>query len=172
MAFDAYIKIDGAEGQSTDSGHTNWIDVDAFAHGSIQNLSAGRTVESAGRGDLTPFIFTHIVDKSTPKLQKFCASGNNIANVEFNVCQAIKGKQEKVYEIKMQNVKVVKAQVSGLPDSGSNEVDGVLFSCKNAEMLEEVHLVPGKITWKVTPFKPDGSKSGAVEENWDQIKNT
>jgi type VI secretion system secreted protein Hcp len=171
MAFDAYIKIDGAEGQSQDNNHSNWIDVDSFSFGSIQNLSAGRTVESAGRGDLTPFIFTHVVDKATPKIQKFCASGNNIAKVEFNVCQAIKGKQEKVLEVKMENVKVVKACVNGLAETGSNELDGVLFACKNADMMEEVHMVPGKITWKTTPFKPDGSKSGAVEENWDQIKN-
>jgi hypothetical protein len=37
--------------------------------------------------------------------------------------------------------------------------------------VETVDLVAGKITWKVTPIKPDGSKDGAIEAAFDQIAN-
>jgi type VI secretion system secreted protein Hcp len=37
--------------------------------------------------------------------------------------------------------------------------------------VEDVELVAGKITWKVTPVKPDGSKDGAIEAAYDQIAN-
>jgi hypothetical protein len=37
--------------------------------------------------------------------------------------------------------------------------------------VETVDLVAGKITWKVIPIKPDGSKDGAIEAAFDQIAN-
>jgi type VI secretion system secreted protein Hcp len=37
--------------------------------------------------------------------------------------------------------------------------------------LEEVCLICGKITWKYTSIKPDNSKDGAVEANFNQIEN-
>jgi hypothetical protein len=32
-------------------------------------------------------------------------------------------------------------------------------------------LVVGKLTWKVTPIKPDNTKDGAIEAAFDQIAN-
>lgn len=155
MAVDFFLKLEGIDGQSSDKGHSNWIEVFAIDHGSMQNVTMQRGADVAGRGQFLPFKFTHAVDKATPKLQQFCMNGQKIAKAEFASCRAIAGVQVPVYEIKMENVKVAKAEVK--------TVDG--------EIVEDVELVAGKLTWKVTPIKPDNTKDGAIEAAFDQIAN-
>jgi len=174
MAFDAYAKVDGAEGESTDTGHSKWIDVESVSLGSVNSVTASRGVQSSGRGDLKPVVFTHLVDKATPKIQEFCASGQNIKQVQIAVCRQAQGKQVPFLEVKLENVKVVKAEIVGIPEAQEQQgtaVAGCLFAPKPAEVFEEVAMIPTKITWKYTGVKPDGSKSGAVESSWDQSKN-
>ena len=155
MAVDFFLKLEGIDGQSSDKGHANWIEVFSIDHGAMQNVTMQRGADVAGRGQFLPFKFTHAVDKATPKLQQFCMNGQKIAKAEFASCRAIAGVQVPVYEIKMENVKVAKAEVK--------TVEG--------EIVEEVELVAGKLTWKVTPIKPDNTKDGAIEAAFDQIAN-
>ena len=159
MAVDFFLKLEGIDGQSSDKGHANWIEVFEIDHGSMQNVTMQRGADVAGRGQFLPFKFTHAVDKATPKLQQFCMNGQKIAKAEFASCRAIAGVQVPVYEIKMENVKVARAEVKTV------EREGV------AEIVEEVDLVVGKLTWKVTPIKPDNTKDGAIEAAFDQIAN-
>jgi len=159
MAVDFFLKLDGIDGQSADKGHSNWIEVFSLDHGAMQNVTMQRGADVAGRGQFIPFKFTHAVDKATPKLQQFCMNGQKIAKAEFASCRAIAGVQVPVYEIKMENVKVAKAEVKTI------EREGV------SELVEEVELVVGKLTWKVTPIKPDNTKDGAIEAAFDQIAN-
>ena len=65
-----------------------------------------------------------------------------------------------VYEVTLENVKVLACSVEG---HDANE-GGVL-------PVEHVELVAGKITWKVTPIKPDNTKDGAVEASFNQLEN-
>ena len=46
MAFDAFIKIDGIEGESTDGKHPEWIEILSFGSGHSQSVS--RTASSVG----------------------------------------------------------------------------------------------------------------------------
>ena len=173
MATDAYIKIDGIDGQSTDKGHTGWVDVLAFNVGTLQNTTAGRAVESSGRGELEPFTFVHVIDKATPKIQEATISGKNIKSVEFHVAQSVAGAQTPVLEIKLEQVKIVHANMTLVKEGFKDERIGTdKFSFLPGQMVEEVSLAAGKISWKVTPIKPDGTKDGAVETKWNVLQNT
>lgn len=163
MANDFFLKLEGIDGQSDDKGHPKWIEVMSFAHGSMQNISVQRGVDVAGRGQFLPFTFTHAVDKATPKLQQFCMSGQKIAKAEFAYCRAIAGVQTAVYEVKLENVKVAKAEVHTI----SSSEDALL-----QQPVETVELIAGKISWKVTPIKADNTKDGAIEAAFDQISNS
>ena len=172
MASDFFIKIDGIDGESSDKSHAKWIEVIAFEHGSVQNVGVGRATDVSGRGQFMPFSFTHLVDKSTPKLQQFCMSGQKVAKVQFMVCRAVAGAQVPVYEVTMENVKIAKTQVKSVVNGSSAPlidtyagVDGVYIP------IEIVEMVPGKITWKVTAIKPDNTKDGAVEASFNQVEN-
>ena len=43
MSVDAFMKVEGASGESKDSNHTGWTDIDSFTWGAIQphSMSSG-----------------------------------------------------------------------------------------------------------------------------------
>ena len=71
-------------------------------------------------------------------------------------------------------MKISKAFVKSVV-SGGNGADSLINSFHGADgaylPLEQVELVAGKITWKYTAIKPDNTKDGAVEANFNQIEN-
>ena len=164
MASVYFLQLDGIEGQAADKAHDKWLELVSFSHGATQNVSIQRAGDVAGRGQFLPFTFVHAVDKATPKIQLYCMNGNKIAKAVFQYCRIIGGAQTPVYELTLENVRVAKTVVKTI-DTGSN--DDPLAQ----QPVEEVELVAGKITWKVTPIKPDGSKDGAIEAAYDQIAN-
>ena len=90
-------------------------------------------------------------------------TGQKINKAVLHVARQIGGSQEIVYELTLENVKVAAAKVSTIAD----KIDG----STNYQTIEEVKLVVGKMTRKVTPIKPDNTKDGAVEANFDQTIN-
>lgn len=87
-------------------------------------------------------------------------SGQKIAKAQFVTCRAIGGSQVPVYEITLENVKILSCTVEGKDTTEGNILP-----------VEHVELVAGKITWKVTPIKPDNTKDGAVEASFNQLEN-
>lgn len=92
MAFDAFIKIDGIEGETTDDKHTGWIElIPRFGVEVRQKVS--RTASSAGgasaeRADFSDFIIRKLVDKASPKLALACAAGTHIDKIVVELCRA------------------------------------------------------------------------------------
>jgi type VI secretion system secreted protein Hcp len=91
MAFDAFIKIDGIEGESTDDKHKGWIEVIKCGVGLKQTVS--RTASSAGgataeRANFHDFHFTKLLDKASPKLALACADGTHIKTIQVEFCRA------------------------------------------------------------------------------------
>lgn len=91
MAFDAFLKIDGIEGESTDDKHQNWIEISAFSHGMTQRVadtasSAGaRASERASHGQ---FVVIKDLDKASPKLAVYLNQGKNIDKIRLELCRA------------------------------------------------------------------------------------
>ncbi|MFP3089612.1 type VI secretion system tube protein Hcp [Treponema sp. TIM-1] len=163
MAGAYFLQLEGIEGQASDKAHDKWLELISFAHGTSQNVSIQRGGDVAGRGQFEPFVFTHAVDKATPKLQLYCMNGSKIGKAVLQYCRVIGGSQTPVYEVTLENVRVAKAEVKTI-DTGTDDPLA-------QQPVETVELVAGKISWKVTPIKPDGSKDGAIEAAFDQIAN-
>jgi type VI secretion system secreted protein Hcp len=162
MASVYFLQLDGIEGQAADKAHDKWLELVSFSLGATQNVSIGRAGDVAGRGQFRPFTFVHAVDKATPKIQLYCMNGSKIDKAVFQYCRVIGGSQTPVYEVTLENVRVSKTEVKTI------ETDSTADPLAQ-QPVEEVELVAGKITWKVTPIKPDGSKDGAIEASYDQI---
>jgi type VI secretion system secreted protein Hcp len=156
--------LDGIEGESADKNHDKWVEVISFTHGSTQNVSIQRAGDVAGRGQFKPFIFTHALDKATPKLQQYCMNGNKISKALFQYCRIVGGSPTPVYEVTLENIRVASTDVKTI--ATANDPDPLA-----QQPIEEVALVAGKISWKITPIKPDGTKDGAIEASYDQIAN-
>lgn len=169
MAFNSYIKIDGIEGQSTDVAHTNWIDVISFGHGSSQETQFANQTNASGRGILLPLVFTHLLDKATPKIQKACMCGQNIAKVQLDVCAQIGGAKQKLYEVEMTNARIVEAKVVTVdsPITSDTLMAGIGRDAAFLRLVEQVSIVAEEYKWTAHIFKTSGELDGDVAAGWN-----
>ena len=160
--FDAFLKIDGIPGESTDDKHKDWIEVLHFEFGMEQPSSA--TDSSAGGGttervDVDDLTISKHLDKASPKLYELCCTGKHLKDVTFELCRA-GGDKMKYLEVKMENVVISKSQTGG--QSTAN--DGF--------PTETVSFNFAKIKWTYTQQKrADGSGGGNVAGGWDLMAN-
>jgi len=77
MAFDAFLKIEGIEGESTDKTHPREIEVSSFSWGVSNTTSIGSAGGGAGSGKavLQNFHFGMPTSKASPVLMLACATG-------------------------------------------------------------------------------------------------
>lgn len=86
-AFDAFLKIDGIEGESTDDKHKNEIDILAWSWGMSRSGPTNTGGGGAAGGDVAfqDMTFMKAVDKASPKLMEACASGRSIPTLTLNL---------------------------------------------------------------------------------------
>lgn len=162
MAFDAFIKIDGIPGESSDDKHKEWIEIINYDHHIEQPASStassvgGATAERVNHGT---FNFIHQLDKATPKLLEACCTGKHIKEVTIEFCRA-GGDKLKYMEIKLEQV-----LVSAVSENGASSAESGFPS-------EAVSLSYGKIKWTYTQQKrADGAGGGNVSAGWDLTAN-
>jgi type VI secretion system Hcp family effector len=166
MASVYFLQLEGIEGQAADKAHDKWLELISFSHGCTQNLSIQRSGDVAGRGQFFPLTFVHAVDKASPKLQLYCMNGSKIGKVVLQYCRVIGGAQTPVYELTLENVRVARTLIKTIATDSDEAADPF-----TQQPVEEVDLVAGKFTWKVTPITTEGAKEGAIEAAYDQIAN-
>ncbi len=160
MAFDAFLKIDGIPGESSDDKHAEWIEIVSFDHNMEQPASStasnagGATAERVNHGT---FNITHLLDKASPKLYEAVCTGKHIKDVTLELCRA-GGDKLKYMEIKLEQVLVSSIAPSGAA-GGDFPSEMVSFSY-------------GKIKWTYTQQKrADGAGGGNVSAGWDLTSN-
>jgi type VI secretion system secreted protein Hcp len=162
MAFDAFMKIDGIPGESTDDAHKDWIEILDYSHALEQPASVAVSTAGGGtaeRCDHDDFGVKKFIDKASPKIYDACCSGKHIKDVTIELCRA-GGDKVKYMEIKMEEVIVSSVRPSGNPKGN----DGF--------PTESVAFNYGKITWTYTQQKrADGSGGGNVTAGWSLIAN-
>lgn len=162
MAFDAFLKIDGIPGESTDDKHKDWIEIVSYSWGVSQPKSAAPSSSggaTAERADFQQFSVVKSLDKSSPKLALACADGTHVKEVKLELCRA-GGDKLKYMEYKMSNCIITSVHRSGAAQGGESLP------------LEQISLDYGKIEWIYTQQKrADGSGGGQVAAGWDLEKN-
>jgi len=162
MAFDAFLKIDGIPGESTDSKHKDWIEVLSYSCGVSQRASASASSSggaTAERADFQDFSIVKALDKASPKLALACADGSHIKEITLELCRA-GGDKVKYMEYKLTHSIVSSVRPGG--SAGGNET----------LPLEEVSFNFGKVQWTyVQQKRADGSGGGNVAAGWDLQQN-
>ena len=94
MATSAYLKVDGADGESTDEKHKNWIDVETWSWSAVQPQS---TATGMGMGQarvsLSPLMVTGRVNKGSNALFLYCCNGKHIPKVVLEQTKAGESQQ-------------------------------------------------------------------------------
>jgi type VI secretion system secreted protein Hcp len=158
MAFDCFLQIDGIEGESTDDKHSGWIEVATYTHGVTQKASA--TTSSAGgagseRSDFGDFVFTKLLDKSSPKILIACAAGTHIDKVVVEICRA--GSEK----VRYMAYELTNCIISGYSAAGGGDIPAERFSINF-----------GKVMATYTQQKRDGGgPAGNIAGGWDRQRN-
>ena len=159
LAGDAFLKIDGIDGDSTDSKHKNEIDVISWSFGDSQ-LPDPRTGGGASRGvvKMQDFKFTMRASKASPMLFGAVANGKHLKKVLLTVYKTGGKERQVASKISFEDV-----LVSSFISLGSRSADAP---------MEEIMLNFAKIEVSYTQFDPQtGAARGEIKSNWDLEKN-
>lgn len=150
---DAFIKIDGIDGESMDDKHKNEIEVLDFS-AAVLNASSTATGGGSGAGvsQHEDFVITKHVDKASPKLFAACSSGEHIKKAVMSVRKA--GKEQKDYLI----VTLSDVLISGIQHTGA---------LASASPTEEISFNYGKIEHEYKPQTSDGTTAGSIKAGYD-----
>lgn len=159
MASDLYLQIDGIKGESNDSKHQGWIEVDSVNWAVSQPKSATASTgggHTAERCELTEITFTKGADLSSPQLLQLCAAGKTIPKAKLEFMRADGVDAIKYYEIELENVLI--AHVA--PSVGAGAI-----------LAESVGLKFSRVRWKYTQQKVGGGTAGNTTGGWDLATN-
>ena len=156
MAFDAFLKIDGIEGESTDDKHKGEIDVLSWSWGA----SNPTTVSSGGGGtagkvSMQDFHFVSRVNKASPLLFIKCATGEHIKSAVLSVRKA-GGQAFEYIKLTLSDCLVSSYMPAGAPDDAASE---------------EVSLNFSKIEFSYSPQNADGSIGSPITAIFDIAAN-
>jgi len=158
--MDGFIKIKDIDGESTDSQHVGWIEVQSYQFG-VTNATAPASAVGGGttqRAEFESIRITKSLDKSSPKLMLFCASGKHVesVNIEFSI---VTGETRvKVFEVKLTDV------VMSAFERGGNRGSGL--------PTESFALAYGTLMEIYYPRNnTTGAPAGSVPAGWDVAKN-
>ena len=153
MAQDIFLKINGIDGESMDAAHKNEIEVLQWDWQILQesNMHQG-SGGGSGKATVKDLNFTHVVDRSSPNLMKFCLTGKHIPEAKLTVRKA-GGSPLEYLKITMTDVVITNVQPSG---SSSEE-----------RIKEKVSLSFAKVKQEYTVQNQQGGSGGAVTAGYD-----
>ncbi len=157
MAVDYFLKIEGIEGESTDSTHKNEIDIDSWTWGETNagTFSSGGG-GGAGKVTMQDFHFTMKVNKASSKLLLACATGEHL-KTSLLTCRKAGKEQQEYLKIKFSDCLVSAFQTGG--------------SAGDVIPVDQISLNFAKIEYEYKEQKPDGTLGGAIKAGYDLKTN-
>jgi type VI secretion system secreted protein Hcp len=162
MAFDAFIKIPGVEGESIRQGHEKEIEIYSFSWGASNPTTVGHgTGLTAGKVSVSAFNFMKKTDKASPSLFTSCCSGKTYptATVTLQKASGDAANPIKFLKYEFKNVLVESIQWSG--SSGGDDTP-----------TESVSLAFASVQIDYTPQGMPGEAANPVSGSWDISKVT
>lgn len=161
MAFDAYLKIEGLDGESTSKGMEKQIEIESFTWGVSNSATVGSQAGglSGGKANIGAFTVTKGVDKASPNLMLAACDGSHFKSATVTFRKATGSSGQKPFEI----LKFTECMVSSYQMSGATGGDDT--------PRESVSFEFAKVEMEYYTQKSDGSTSKAGNTGWDRIKN-
>lgn len=158
---DAFIKIDGVDGESKDDKHADEIDILSWDVGFTQGGTAGKGT-GQGSGKVTPRDLTIVkqMDKSSPVLYIACATGQVFKDAVLSQRKA-GGQQDDFLVVTLEGVVVSDLTVNG----GSAGADS------GGTPTETVSLNYQRLEYSYKPQDEKGAMGGEIKQKYDFEKN-
>jgi type VI secretion system secreted protein Hcp len=152
MASDIFAKLGDIKGESLDDKHKDEIEILSYSWGVTNAGSMGYgSGGGEGKAQFHDLSFTHKIDKASPVLMQYCATGVHLKEATITHRKAGKGQQEFLV-IKFNDVIVTGVTHGGNGADGSSENVSIAFAKVNVEYK---------------PQKADGSLDAGVHFKYD-----
>lgn len=157
-----FVNYDGIKGESSDTGHKDWMDVDSIG------WQVGRKISSntSTRGDressnatITDLLIVRHLDSATPKLfiESCCGTGKDVT---IHLTKTGKGSGTDVYmEYKLKNALISHYQVEAESQDVERPVEKLTISFVDVEV-------------KYTPYDEDGNAESPISVGFNTATNT
>jgi type VI secretion system secreted protein Hcp len=158
MAVNAYLKIDGREGDS--SSKKGCIDVLSFSFGgSMEHVIGHRSgggEARVGRATIQPLTVMMAVNKTTPPLFDDCVTGNVLKTVDLTYDKPMGDQQEEYFAIHLENALITTIQDSGSDENPMQSISFAMEKYKVGYNPEEGGKLKGWVWkgWDLMTMKP------------------
>lgn len=131
----AYLKLGDIKGESTDSGHKDWILIETMSCSLHRTVPDGAKDQQRSRGHtvLSDVNVVRQLDKSSTKLQEACANGTYFKEVEIHFCSQVKNKQEPYLKYKLSDCIVTSYSMSGHESGNPLPTESITINATGAE---------------------------------------
>jgi type VI secretion system secreted protein Hcp len=163
MAFDAYLKLDGVEGQADDAKHEKWIQLLSYSHSIVNETTGMHSAGGAhmgGRCQHNDIVLTKQIDGTSPMLMLACCQGKSHPTATIEL---VRSGGSGVDAIPYQKIELTDVVVKAVCPMGA---DGSSFPTEN------VSVTYATIKWTVTKTSKEGKPAGEIVSGWDLKKNT
>lgn len=112
-----FMKVEGVNGESKDSNHKDWTNIESFDWGAEQpgSMTSGGG-GGAGKVNFNDLTVVAAIDKAAPTILKNCATGQHLSKVEISVCKA-GGEQIEYSRTTLEDVLVTGVKFIGVQDN-------------------------------------------------------
>lgn len=172
MALNAFLKIDGINGESKNSKFQNTIEIITFGFAAAQT-GTSKSGGGAGHGAVAmdDFFFTVLPSTASPKLLTACAGGDHIKTATLSVCKAGKDQQEYItYKFTDILISSFKTNV-GSPSAPAGDKRQTAPTSDDWQVMEHVQFNFSKIEYAYKEQGSDGTMKGAINGGWDVKQN-
>ena len=160
MAYDAFLKIDGIPGESTDTKHAGEIEIYSFSWGASQpvTISSGTSGAGGGKVSISDFSFMKRTDAASALLFQKCAAGAHITSAVLTLRKS-GGTALEYLVYTLDEVFVTSTQTSG--SSGGDDAP-----------TESISLAFKSISFVYQSQAADGTSSGTFPAGYSIVTNT
>ena len=157
MAFDAYLDLDGIDGESTRKGFEKKIELLSFnmgAHNASSMASGGGG--GSGRASLSPFSITKLSDAASPLIFESCCSGKHFPKATITLHKAGGEAAVDYLVYTFEEVFIQSYDCSGAAHGEDRP-------------MEQISFAYGRVEVTFTPQEKTGAKGSPVVGSWDQL---
>lgn len=152
MAIGLYLKLsNGVSGESADSEHKDWIDLESFHWGASQPASIRGGGVGAGKASFHDLTCVAKVDKSYPDVLAKCADGTHFDKVEIHGVKA-GGSKLTYLKVELNEVLVTAVDVNG---------------ASGADVMTSYSFQGSKLKTTYVPQTKSGGGGAAIDKQWD-----
>jgi type VI secretion system secreted protein Hcp len=156
MSIALYLKVEGASGESKDSKHKEWVDLDSFHWGVLQPSTAATGGGlGAGRAAFLDLTCVCSLDKANASLLGKCAQGDHIAKITVSASKA-GGEQQEYYKVELEDVIVTAVDING---------------AEGAEIKASYSFQSGKLKTQYKEQTDKGTMGASTDFGWNIKEN-